>query len=283
LYLTVGYTIVMFLVLGVLRTGDLFAILLVLFVPGYVLVAALFPRKADLNWIERIALSFGLSIAIVASVGLFLNFTPWGIRLVPVVATLGLFTVGVGSAAYRRRIRLPPEARLSASLELRVPEWHLYGRFDRAFTVILAASLVVAAVTLAYVLLTANQAERFTDFYILGPGGTATGYPTTLNISQPGSVILGIVNHEFTTIDYTIRVDLARVRLVYNFTVGRNETVEVSRTTWSWINITRAAGQSWNGPYVFSISSAGSWKLHFSLYKDQVLTSQELHLSVRVS
>jgi uncharacterized membrane protein len=34
---------------------------MVLFLPGYALIAALFPRKDDLDGIERIALSFGLT------------------------------------------------------------------------------------------------------------------------------------------------------------------------------------------------------------------------------
>jgi uncharacterized membrane protein len=38
---------------------------LVLFLPCYSLIATLFPRKDDLDGIERVALSFGLSIAIV--------------------------------------------------------------------------------------------------------------------------------------------------------------------------------------------------------------------------
>ena len=43
---------------------------LVLFLPGYSLIAVLFPRKGDLDAIERIALSFGLSIALVPLLGL---------------------------------------------------------------------------------------------------------------------------------------------------------------------------------------------------------------------
>nr|QNO46663.1 hypothetical protein LDPDHNFI_00017 [Methanosarcinales archaeon ANME-2c ERB4] len=78
-------------------------LLLVLFLPGYLLVAALFPRRDDLDSIERIALSFGLSIAVVPLIGLGLNYTPYGIRLVPVLLGLSLFTVLLALIAYIRR------------------------------------------------------------------------------------------------------------------------------------------------------------------------------------
>ena len=50
---------------------------LILFIPGYSLIAALFPKKDDLDGIERAALSFGLSIAVTPLIGLALNYTPW--------------------------------------------------------------------------------------------------------------------------------------------------------------------------------------------------------------
>ena len=82
-------------------------LLLVLFLPGYSLIAALFPRKDDLDGIERIALSFGLSIAVVPLLGLALNYTPFGIRLVPVLVVLSMFTVSLAVVAGVRRQGLP--------------------------------------------------------------------------------------------------------------------------------------------------------------------------------
>ncbi|PXF56444.1 MAG: hypothetical protein C4B59_16880 [Candidatus Methanogaster sp.] len=78
-------------------------LLLVLFLPGYSLVAALFPRSADLDGVERVALSFGLSIAIVPLIGLGLNYTQYGIRLVPVLLGLSVFTILLALAACVRR------------------------------------------------------------------------------------------------------------------------------------------------------------------------------------
>ena len=61
-----------------LRIDDTLRIIIglpfILFIPGYILVFALFPTKKSVDIIERIALSFGLSIAIVPLIGLGLNY-----------------------------------------------------------------------------------------------------------------------------------------------------------------------------------------------------------------
>ena len=84
---------------------------LVLFLPGYALIATLFPRKDDLDGIERVALCFGLSIAITPLLGLALNYTPFGIRLSPVLIVLSVFTISLAIGAYARRSKLPEEDR----------------------------------------------------------------------------------------------------------------------------------------------------------------------------
>jgi uncharacterized membrane protein len=285
LYAAVGYAVAMAVGLLALNVGSLLAILLVLFVPGYVLVAALFPKNTEIDWIERIALSFGLSIAVVPLLGLLLNFTPWGIRFVPIVVTIALFTVGVGYAAYWRRMQLPADRRLSLTVDLAIPDWKEYSILDKGLTIALSASIVVAGGTLAYVVLTPRPVERFTEFYILGPGGNASGYPTALNVSQPGTVIVGIANHEAASVNYTVRIDLVGVRIVYNATSGFNETVEVNRTTWSTFNVTLADGRNGTQRATFRINDTGLWKVQFLLFKDGNISNayRELHLSVRVT
>jgi len=82
----------------------------VLFIPGYVTVEALFPRSRDLDAIERFALSVGLSLALVPLVGLLLNYTPWGIRLTPIVISLTSLTIGIALVALARRYRMSVES-----------------------------------------------------------------------------------------------------------------------------------------------------------------------------
>lgn len=114
----------------------------ILFIPGYAFIAALFPeagdsptatangeadtdtstpastapeadasRRSGIDGIERVALAFGLSIAITPLIGLGLNFTPWGIRLVPIMVAISLFTLGCVVVAASRRWALPADER----------------------------------------------------------------------------------------------------------------------------------------------------------------------------
>ena len=81
----------------------------VLFIPGYVTVEALFPKGRELDSIERFALSVGLSLALVPLVGLLLNYTPWGIRLTPIVISLTILTIGLAAIALARQYRISAE------------------------------------------------------------------------------------------------------------------------------------------------------------------------------
>jgi hypothetical protein len=81
--------------------------LIMLFLPGYALVEALYPKEEDLSPLERLAFSIGLSLALVPLVGLILNYTPWGIKLDPILISLTILTLTfLAFSTYRKYVYL---------------------------------------------------------------------------------------------------------------------------------------------------------------------------------
>jgi hypothetical protein len=88
---------------------NILGIIFVLWLPGYAFIKALFPKQPpiktsdkSLDTIERIALGIGMSLALVPIVGLLLNYTPWGIRLTPIILSLTALTLTFATAAIIR-------------------------------------------------------------------------------------------------------------------------------------------------------------------------------------
>lgn len=80
------------------------------FFTGYVSISALFPRKEELDIIERVAFSIALSVAITSLTGLILNYTPFGIRVHSVLFSLFSFILLVSIVVlYRRRAISPSD------------------------------------------------------------------------------------------------------------------------------------------------------------------------------
>ena len=63
-----------------------------------------------MDTIERVALGFGMSLALVPIVGLILNYTPWGIRLTPITLSLLALTVVFATAAVLREYQAKAQA-----------------------------------------------------------------------------------------------------------------------------------------------------------------------------
>jgi len=73
--------------------------------------------------------------------------------------------------------------------------------------------------------------EPFTEFYILGPEGTAENYPTEYVLGESGTLIVGIINHEQKSANYTMEVRLKDTSLPLpaeweNIVLENNETLE---------------------------------------------------------
>ena len=94
----IGTTLIIFVVpedLPWLYLRYVLGTLFVLWWPGYTLIKTIYPTtmKDRLGSLERIALNLGMSLALVPIVGLFLNYTPWGVRLTPLTLCLLALTL----------------------------------------------------------------------------------------------------------------------------------------------------------------------------------------------
>ena len=85
--------------------SSILGILLVLFLPGYSLIAALYPKKDDLEGIERLSLSFAFPLLGLAVVLIVNPIHHFAISLHFILFLLAIFTVVFIIIAYIRRIR----------------------------------------------------------------------------------------------------------------------------------------------------------------------------------
>ena len=255
-----------------------------LFFPGYTLMAALFPKKGSLGGVERVALSFGLSIAVVPLIGLVLNFTPWGIRLYPILISLAVFILAASGVAWYRRKKLPLEDRFAVSFDIkplfkvRLPFWYwqeeslVYNTVSLVIVVVIA----VAIASLTYMVATpkVKVGEKFTEFYILGPDGRAQNYPTELKVGEEGRVIVRIVNHEQEEASYRVEVWIG----------GEKTNLRIDGEDRDGVMVKLENDEEWREEVGFVPQKAGGGqKVEFVLYKDgEPYFEEPLHLWIDV-
>lgn len=244
---------------------------MVLFIPGYVLIAALFPKKDDLETIERIALSFGLSIAVVPLIGLGLNYTPFGIRLIPILVSICIYAIILIYIAIYRRRKLPEDDQFSVPFHnvyhIVNKEINTQNRTDKILTIVLIFSIMFAMGMIYYVITTPKIGEKFTEFYILGPSGKADNYSTELKLGSSANLLTGVVNHEYSPVNYTIQIMLNKDILSSEKLMLNNNDI-------------------WEKNMTFIPDKAGNdMKLELLLFKEDNFTSpyRELHLWVNTT
>lgn len=187
----------------------LIGLLWVLYMPGYSLAAALFPKAGDLDGIERAGLSVGLSIASVPGLALLLDLTPWGLHPVPILLSEYALTAFCAGIALWRRARLPAGVAYAPALSWQARSWwRALGPADRRTYQLIAAVVLFASIAVAWVLLAPAPGQRLTEFYMLGRDGRAENYPYTVTAGEPLSVTLGIVNKEQRALRYRVQIRL---------------------------------------------------------------------------
>jgi uncharacterized membrane protein len=145
----------LFFPVATLTTGVLRLILGILFViifPGHALLSAINPKQTDLGALERLALSFGVSIAIISFAGLILHYTIWGLGFNSILISISIFILAAAATGYYRQSRLKENERTSFLIKLNIPAWGSMTQLNRILSVILGLTLVIAVGSLSYTL-----------------------------------------------------------------------------------------------------------------------------------
>lgn len=255
---------------------------LLLFLPGYVIVAALFPRRktaetmgqihsASIGLSERAALSFAVSLIALPPLSLVWWAVGPGLKHIP--AGIAAF-VCLGSAlAFIRRYKLPsgnrfrlPVGRWTAELRGAVTHGT---RADRSVNTVLLLSVLLATASIGFALAVPNGGSSYSSLY-LGTENeagelTASGYPTELQRNESATLTVGVKNREGAQISYTVVAELQRVERTGE-TLSVRDTSELDR-----FEFTIGADETWELQHSITPRMEGdNLRLQYSLYKGTV-------------
>ncbi len=257
-------------------------LLLVLVVPGYALIAALFPRSQPIlarspeasstffgrsgaeaddeaRGLVRLTLSLATSVAVTSLVGIAL-----GAMAVFSTRSLAVGLAGVTLAcsvvAFVRRTGLSTEEQYvptiasgAGSLVRSIGQGSRLGGVIRVFVI---ASLLVSMGSAAYAVSVPQQGETPTELYLLTENEsgalTANGYPDDLQSGQPQTVHVGVRNYEGHNQRFTVVVTLDRV------VTSGNSSIVIERAEIDRFSRTLEPNQWWRKPYEADAELTGS-------------------------
>jgi uncharacterized membrane protein len=225
------------------------------FIPGFILTVLLFPRKTDLNGLERVAVAVITSVLASIADGTILLIT---VGLSFATLALSMFAVSAVFVV----LALVRWKGVAQSDRLAVP-----GRgnpvFLPAVATVVCLFLALGGVTLLFYP-HPNEAG-YSEFYVMDSTRQTVAYPTNVTQGTSSTLILGITNRENST-------------NTYSGTVSLNNT-----TQYAFNNLTLSQGQNVERPIVVAFNSLGQkQKLQFKL-ADSFNKTYELHLWVNVS
>ena len=248
----------------------------------------LFERRTDrsgIDGLERVALSFALSIAIVPLVAFIMDIWGWGIGLVPMIPAITLFTLGCIAIAAARRWKLEPEDRFVVPYRAwigvaKAEVSDLRNGGDAVVNVALALAIVLAIASIGYAVALPPQGEEYTDFHLLTENEegelVADGYPEEIVLGESAELVVGVSNNERSTEEYTVVVKLEEIDV-------DDDTTSVQRwETLDQFSITLDHGESDQRIHALEPTMVGEdLRVVYLLYKGDVPTEPTRENSYR--
>jgi uncharacterized membrane protein len=188
------------------------------------------------------------------------------------VIILTLFTLAMILVAHYRRALLPPAERfrfpfrgIAAGFRDAVLSQE-DSRFHRILNVVLVLAVVTAILATVYVIAVPKEGERFTEFFILGEDQKAADYPDRINTGQQYPLSVGVGNHEYRTVTYTIET--------WALTMESDSLTNTSRILamdplWEH-SFSLAGNRSVTIPYNLSVEKGGYNRIEFLLFNETV-------------
>ncbi|WP_424005036.1 DUF1616 domain-containing protein (plasmid) [Haloarcula salina] len=274
----VGYTAITLLAtLSPLDGIPLAAIALpfLLFVPGYAVVASLFPTRNPryeqhrLIATERILYSVAASICLAIIVGVNLEFTPWPIRPTPVVTALAIVTIVASAIALFRRYSRTPTGSSQTAMpygDSRTTSGNSDGDGIQLGTIVVCLAILVTFASVTLVAAQPQRGEAYTEFGLLTENETgvleASGYPEEITLGESEQLYFSVTNREMETTEYVVVVQLTR-------TAPTGEVIERARLD-TYDNRT-APGDRWLQRHtVTPVLEGERLRLTYLLYRDGI-------------
>ena len=247
------------------------AIPFLLFVPGYALIAALFPDRGSmyqrhrLDGLERTLYAVVASICLAVIVGVNLDFTSWPIRPVPVVSALAAVTyLSTLVSLYRRKASGLEATKSAAQLNTGTnSRTQSNDSGVRLGSIVVAVAIVVALVSVTFVAAQPQRGETYSEFGLLTENnGTlqADGYPEEMALGESNELYFTVTNREQQQTEYVVVVQLTR-------TAPTGAVMESARL--NTYTETTAPGDTWQQRHTITPVLEGErLRLTYLLYRD---------------
>lgn len=220
---------------------------LLLFVPGYVLVAAIYPGRckppadrdqaapastgvlggrsgvrnppSDVGLVpfERVVLSFGMTVVVLPIIGGFVWAAVGSVSGGHLLFGLAAFVLLLLSPAAARRTTLPEDVGFTVNPSLQLAAVRRWITAESPLTlmvnVLLVVGVVVTVSTLSYAFLVPAEGESYTTALLLTEqqdSYVAADYPDSFQPGEPRQLVVELTSHERRQMSYTVVVATER-------------------------------------------------------------------------
>lgn len=261
---------------GIVRVAIVLPLLF--FLPGYALLLMVYPYAYDapttrwentqrITLVERVALSFGMSIAITSLIAIALTQIEPGFSSVIAINSVSTVVVVLTLVGMGRRYRLSRHEEFTMPISqwvdrahetlIRVPDTRA------VLSLVLVVSAVTTAGALGFVVTQPNDGAGYTNFRLVqeSPSGdfVAANYTNELSDGEETSLIFSVENSEYETVQYTVLVVLQQLT--------EDETVQ-RQTVLNQYNRDVAAGETWNNSHSVVLPNVeADSRITYLLYK----------------